>query len=299
MAIAEVMRAKVVSDLLQVPIVARCWPAWQEAYRALCGNPPAATKLIDDLGSNLRSVFVTTASAGRSQNELSGGGAAWEALVCWYLNLCLVGTNTVVVKKKSDLPVPLRDALTLSYGSSQTNTESDLVAITFPSSPELDGFTGPYQGVRKLALDRTIANLMGQLEACVIQCKTNWNDNAQIPMLWDLVYSSKGFSANGVSIGRNSHSVRTLKRFAYAFITVPSNPPTRFAKDSMAVLRVSKLSGGNYWGYPRKNGVAGAVADIFARNFESSTTQTPGVPWLNHLSAEIQKLGHEYAYFKY
>ena len=298
MAIAEVLREKVVSDLHKVPIVGRCWPTWQAAYRRLCGTPPAPTKLIDDLGSNLHSIFATTASTGRSQNELSGGGAAWEALICWYLNLCLIGTRAVVVKKKSDLPAPLRDALTLSYGSSQTNTESDLVAITFPSCTHLDGFAGPYTGIRKVKIDKVIATLMGQLEACVIQCKTNWNDNAQIPMLWDLVYSSTGFSANGVSIGRNSHSVRTLKRFAYAFITVPSNPPKKFQKDSMSVLRVSKLSGGNYWGYPRKNGVAGAVSDIFARNFESAT-QTPGKPWLNHLSLEIQKLDKEYAYFKY
>lgn len=298
MAIAEVLRSKVISDLHKVTVVDRCWPTWQQAYRALCGNPPDATKLINDLGSNLRSVFATTASAGRSQDELSGGGAAWEALVCWYLNLCLIGTNAVVVKKTSHLPEPLRDALTLSYGTSQTNTESDLVAITFPTSPELDGFMGPYSGKKRVEIDKVLASLMGQLEACVIQCKTNWNDNAQIPMLWDLVYSSTGFSAAGVSIGRNSHSVRTLKRFAYAFITAPSNPREKFKKDSMSVLRVSKLSGGNYWGCPRKNGVAGAVADIFARNFVS-TTQVPGKPWLNHLSLEIKKLGQEYSYFKY
>ena len=27
-------------------------------------------------------------------------------------------------------------------------------------------------------------------EIGVIQCKTNWNDNAQIPMLWDMIYSN-------------------------------------------------------------------------------------------------------------
>ena len=298
MAIAEVLRKKVITDLHEVPVVAKCWPVWQASCRSLCGNAPSATSLIDTLGNNLRSVFATTASAGRSQNELSGGGTAWEALVCWYLNICLIGTRTVVVKKKSNLPIPLRDALTLSYGTSQTNTESDLVAITFPATPELDGFAGPYSGRHKIAIDKAIAPLMGQLEACVIQCKTNWNDNAQIPMLWDLVYSSQGFSANGVAIGRNSHSVRSLKRFAYAFVTVPSNPPEKFAQNSMAVLRVSKLSGGNYWGYPRKNGVAGSIGDIFARNFTSST-QLPGQPWLNHLAQELAKLPSDYAYFKY
>lgn len=298
MAISEVLRQKVIEDLLRVPGVARCWPTWQDSYRSIAGNPPTPGSLVNDLGANLRTVFVTTSTAGRSQDQLSGGGTAWEALICWYLNLCLIGTRAVVVKKKSNLPTPLRDALTLSYGTSQTNTESDLVAVTFPANDELDGFAGPYSGRKREAIDQLLAHMMGQLEACVIQCKTNWNDNAQIPMLWDLVYSARGFSANGVAIGRNSHSIHSLRRFAYAFVTLPSNPPDCFTPNSMAVLRVSKLSGGNYWGYPRRNGVAGAISDIFARNFTSST-QVPGQPWHNHLGNELPGLASRYSYFNY
>jgi hypothetical protein len=298
MSIAEAIRAKAVADLLAVNGVAACWPTWRPAYQAISGVVPTASSLFNDLGGHLGHVFKTTAVQGRAQSELSGGGAAWEALVCWYLNLCLIGTRTVVVKKKSHLPTPLRDALTLSYGASQTNTESDLVAVTFPSDALLDSYAGAYAGVHKDKVDRHLASLMGQIEACVIQCKTNWNDNAQIPMLWDLVYSSQGFSVSGVAIGRNGHSLRTLRRFAYAFITLPSNPTAKFAQNSMPVLRVSKLSGGNYWGFERKNGVAGAIADIFARNF-STSIEGLGRPWLNHLDDELLQLGSTYHYFKY
>ena len=33
-----------------------------------------------------------------------------------------------------------------------------------------------------------------------LQCKTNWNDNAQIPMLWDLIYNAQGFKISNISV---------------------------------------------------------------------------------------------------
>ena len=298
MSIAEVLRERTVTDALKVQGTRNCWQTWQPMIRRIAGMPPNASSLITDLGQSLGTVFKTTGGQGRSQAGLSGGGAAWEGLVCWYLNLCLVGTRAVVVKKKSLLPSPVRDALTLSYGASQTNTESDLVAITFPDDYSLNAYAGSYTGRSRIQIDELIASLMGQTEVCVIQCKTNWNDNAQIPMLWDLVYSSKGFEVGGVAIGRNSHSISTLRRFAYAFVTLPSNPLAGYNQGSMPVLRVSKLSGGNYWGFARKNGVAGSISDIFARNF-GSATQTLGLPWMNHLNQSLLQLGSQYAYFRY
>lgn len=298
MSIAEVVRQQAISELLQVKGILKCWPTWQPSYRQLAGATPTAKGLLNELGSNLTQVFRTTGDAGRSQSELSGGGAAWEALICWYLNLCLIGTRTVVVKKKSHMPTPLLDALTLSYGSSQTNTESDLLAVTFPKNETLDDYQGTYKGKGKQQLDELMESLMGSFELCVIQCKTNWNDNAQIPMLWDLVYSSKGFGVKGVAIGRHGHSVHGLSRFAYAFATVPSNPPSEYKQTSMSVLRVSKLSGGNYWGLPRKKGIAGCVSDIFANNFSSSTSSL-GQPWLNHLDEHLKRVGSDYSYFNY
>lgn len=298
MSIAEVLRARTVTDALNVKGTSDCWPIWQSMIRQVAGTTPSASSLIGNLGQSLGNVFKTTGGQGRSQAGLSGGGAAWEGLVCWYLNLCLIGTRAVVVKKKSHLPTPIRDALTLSYGASQTNTESDLVAITFPDDYSLNVYAGSYTGRSKAQIDELLASLMGQTEVCVIQCKTNWNDNAQIPMLWDLVYSSKGFEIGGVAIGRNSHSLRTLRRFAYAFVTLPSNPLTGYSQSSMPVLRVSKLSGGNFWGFARKNGVAGSLSDIFSRNF-GSATQTLGQPWINHLDQNLMQLGSDYAYFRY
>lgn len=298
MSISEVLRRQAVSEVLNVKGVAACFPIWKNSYQSIAGVQPTAKSLVDSLGKNLGPVFKTTGSQGRAQKDLSGGGAAWEGLICWYLNLCLIGTRTVVVKKSVHLPSPVRDSLTLSYGATQTNTESDLVAVTFPDDPVLDSFNDSYRGIKKAELDQYISDAMGQIEVCVIQCKTNWNDNAQIPMLWDLVYSAKGFTISGVSIGRHGHSIHTLRRFAYAFVTLPSNDLAKYGPSKMPVLRLSRLSGGNYWGFDRRPGVAGAVSDIFARNF-SSSIQTLGKPWLNHLNQELKSLNTTYSYFQY
>jgi len=296
MSIAEVLREKVVSDLFRIKTMQECWPLWHEEIVASCNGNLTGGSLIRNLGPALGDVFKSTNNAGRNQASQSAGGAAWEALVCWYLNLCLIGTRAVVVKKKSHLPTPISEALTVTYGNVKTNTESDLVAIIFPRNGDLDGFNLKYTGRAKVELDQYLENIIGQLEVCVIQCKTNWNDNAQIPMLWDMIYSATGFRADRASVGVNGNSVRDVQRFSYAFVTVPSNGVSKYNRNSAPVLRLSNLSGGNFWGHPALNGVAGSVADIFPKNF-SSALQGLGRTWPIHLSNELLLLPGKYSYF--
>jgi hypothetical protein len=209
----------------------------------------------------------------------------------------LIGTRAVVIKKNSHLPSSIRDALTVTYGNVKTNTESDLVAVTFPSDAQLNNFSDAYTLARMVSLDDRISQLLGQTEVCVLQCKTNWNDNAQIPMLWDMVYSATGFLGSKIAVGTNSHSVRTLQKFSYAFVTVPTQRNlATFTPTATAVRRVSNLSGGNYWGQASKSGVAGSIADIFSMNF-GTATQSLGQPWQNHLDQELALLASQYAYF--
>lgn len=296
MAAADVIRRRVVSDILKVQTVKKCWPTWRSQISALAGDPPTAKGLIQEVGTKLESVFQST-NDGRNQSSQSGGGYAWEALVCWYLNLCLIGTRAVVVKKPLHLPVPLREALTVMYGNVQTNTESDLVAIVFPKDANLDSFDRNYSGKSKEGFDAHLGLLLSQVEACVIQCKTNWNENAQIPMLWDMIYSATGFQSSRASVGVNGRSVHDLKHFAYALVTVPTQKDkSKFTSTCLPVLRLRNLSGGNYWGMPAKAGVAGAMADMFGRVF-STATQGVGQPWRNHLDAELKLLGSKYRYF--
>jgi hypothetical protein len=306
MNIVEYIRKEAVSNLFNMSTFSNSWPVWQPVISTHIGLPLNPTSILN-IGDDLASIFQTTSTPGRTQNSLSGGGAAWEGLVCWYLNLCLIGTRSVVIKQDRKLiPQPLRDAFTVNYGNVPSNTESDLVGITFPDLPE---YTSPYttlsipglnlftrQGKFKyleaanFLCDRDFNNI----EAYIIQCKTNWNDNAQIPMLWDMIYASRGFSNTTITVGANNYQINALKRFAYAFITVPSNTRANYTHSSMAVKRVVNLSGGNYWGKPTQPSIAASIQDFFMRNCANSTS----IGFRASLQNNISRMNTDYSYFR-
>ncbi|MBQ5704790.1 MAG: hypothetical protein IIV49_06845, partial [Alistipes sp.] len=206
-----------------------------------------------DLGDHLREIFQSTRVAGRDQGELSGGGAAWESLITWYVNLCCIGTRVVAVKKISQVPTPIKDAITVNYGSFSCTTESDITVIVFPDDEIFThantSFLKRSGTINSTNLSQTVGRLFRNFEVGIIQCKTNWNDNAQIPMLWDLIYSAGGFGGRQISVGRNNYSIQMLgSGFTYSFVTVPSVRLDSFSPTSLSVKRVYNLSGGNYWG---------------------------------------------------
>lgn len=245
-----------------------CWPVWEAEILRLT-NGLSDAKKIHELGDHLRDVFFATNTGNRDQGSLSGGGAGWESLVTWYLNLVLSGTNAVAMRQsKAVVPRTLLDATTISYGNNQTNTESDVCVVVYPDD---FSFPGTNKDFAK-NLDLEIAKRIASIELGIIQCKTNWNDNAQIPMLWDMVYRASFGSATGIHIGKNGYNVSNLKRFTYSFVTVPSQKGPRMPNKptQMAVKRVNNLTGGNYWGMATKNGVALSASEIFDRNFSSA-----------------------------
>ena len=246
-----------------------CWPIWEPKILALTSSL-ADPEQVFDLGSQLKEVFSVTSSGSRSQSSLSGGGTGWECLVCWYLNLVLSGTNGVAMRQSRKVfPRPLRDATTVSYGTTQTNTEADICVVIYPPGFK---FPGPGRGFMG-ALDKSVSVSISDIELGVVQCKTNWNDNAQIPMLWDMVYRASFGAGTHVTIGKSGVTIKNLKKFTYAFVTVPTQT-TDFKPSTMAVKRVNNLSGGNYWGRPTKAGVALSLSEIFTKNYGSAFTGT-------------------------
>lgn len=126
----------------------------------------------------------------------------------------------------------------------------------------------------------------------VIQCKSNWNENSQIPMLWDIVYNSGGIPAQNIMVGTETFNLKDLKRFTYSFVTMPSNSLDGYSPTRVEISRVRNLSGGNYWGVATRNGVAKSVKEIFRifdDAFDSSIKAT--------LKREILNLPTEYSYF--
>lgn len=213
----ERYRANQIARLLKMPSFKACWATWELQIRKLTSEfeDPSA---IYNLGSQLSDIFRSTGGGGRDQASLSGGGAAWEALVCWYLNRVFVGTGAIAFKQNRALiPDCIFDAATVTYGSHQTNTESDISVIVLPRKLTLpSGIKGDKNIYERLVLDNFSNVSLG-----IIQCKTNWNDNAQIPMLWDMVYRGDYSKSPGVSVGRNGYSVHQLD-FSYSFVVVPS-----------------------------------------------------------------------------
>ncbi len=303
----ELYRKKIMEDIDKTNSFIVPWKkSWKDHVTSIINNNLDSDSL-KELGDSLREIFFLTSVAGRDQSSLSGGGTAWECLVTWYLNLGLVGTRTVVIKqKKSLIPSLIREALAVSYDGFDSNSESDLIAITFPESDNfrfsmkyletlnlesinIDNLLNYNDNFDMKAIDQIVKDNFSELEVNVIQCKTNWNDNAQIPMAWDMIYSSYGFAGKDIHIGSKQYSIFKLKDFKYSFVTVPTQKDINdFKVTSTAVLRVKGLSGKNFWGVPTKENVANSIFEMFNIIYQGSFSEN---------SYEERLLNNDYSYF--
>ena len=262
----ENYRLKTIDALFGVNSFSNAWEVWGTLLHQRSSNFQDAYKILQ-IGCELSEIFTTTSLPGREQSTVAAAGASWEGLVCWYLNAVLSGTNAVAMRQsKALVPIAVNDALTVNYSNIQTNTESDILVIVFPDEFDFQSInSGDVQKFSELVRLR-----LSEIEVHVVQCKTNWNDNAQVPMLWDMVYKAQGFKSSNLSIGRNGVNVSDLKNFTYSFVTVPSQKEDRIPKaNSTAVNRVKNLSGGNYWGNPTKSGVARGLHEFFKNNISN------------------------------
>jgi hypothetical protein len=259
-------RKRAVAAALSTGTLQKAWPIWEPKLKLLTDNFSNASSIFR-LGSQLSDIFKSTSTEGRGQGDVSAAGSAWECLICWYLNLVFSGSRAVAIKQKQSLiPSCVSDATTVMYGSNRTNTESDLVVIVYPETAEF-----PQSDFDVHIADQLIRNRISDSVIGIIQCKTNWNDNAQIPMLWDIVYRAQEFRDKGIKVGQNGVKVHDFRQFSYSFVTVPTTRQP-IKPNSMAAKRVSSLSGGNYWGKPSQNGVALSLSEIFDRNFRMAFT---------------------------
>jgi hypothetical protein len=307
--IIEALREVSVKKLFSANTFARSFPIWSQKINEL--TPTKSSRQVMDIGDNLSDIFGLTKTGNRGQGDVSGGGAAWESLVCWYLNLCLIGRRTVVVKHNRELiPIPVSNAISVNYHNFISNTESDLLAITFPDKQEYsmdkDSINILDDNGLQLSLRegrRNHYNILPVLNALchrdftdieihIIQCKTNWNDNAQIPMLWDMIYSATNFRTN-VTVGRNGYALSDVARFSYSFVTVPTSNMGGISANSTCVKRVTNMTGGNYWGRPTKNNVANSIKEMLQRNLSTGHIRNH----LTTLNTELMDLNTKYSYF--
>ena len=259
---SDIFRLTILNYLASTPSLEKAWDIWQPLINNQLGNPIKGQDIFD-LGEHISDIFQGNRVEGRGQDSVSGGGNAWECIITWYLNLVFWGTNVVATRQnKKFVPEIINNALTVSISNQQTNTESDILVYEIPYSEQSDEVTIN-------TINKSIQDNLSKTSLSVVQCKTNWNDNAQIPMLWDLIYNSSSFRIPNVSVGVQGVNPYSFKRFAYSFVTVPT-VKTEFTPKKLAVLRVKNLTGGNYWGKPNKSGVASCINEFFLRNFPNT-----------------------------
>ena len=261
------VRFKYLDALSKTPSLKNVWPMWRPVLEEQLLTHGEAAGLLP-MGETLHDTFRSTGKGDRNQGELSGGGAGWECLVCWYLNFLLHGSAILVMRtNKKFVPKVLRDLLCVTIGNNQTNTESDILIFSVPD-PLILGRSYPVAGqARQLqALDDHLRSRLERVRVVNLQCKTNWNDNAQIPMLWDNIYNAKANMAN-VRVGINGVAPGSLESFRYAFVTVPTVKVEKLTPNSLAVLRVTNLTGGNYWGLPTKSSIAQNISELVIQQF--------------------------------
>jgi hypothetical protein len=244
MNLTEILREKSITSLFQANTFKESWSNWNLEINRILSPQYSENELIN-LGDHLSEIFNSTnGTDGRTQSKLSGGGASWESLVCWYINLCSIGSRLVAIKKMSLVPKPIQEAITVNYGNFPCNTESDITLLIFPDLKEFNEDFGSInlldrEGksfptiLKNGELNHNLINHLVDLNfhkmgVGIIQCKTNWNDNAQIPMLWDMIYSVGGFRNRNITIGKNSYSMKNVNEFSYSFVTVPSNKKSIF-----------------------------------------------------------------------
>ena len=286
----ESFKREYLNKLGAVKSFEKSWDAWiPTIIKELSENPTGQD--IFDLGDNLSDVFQGKIIKGRSQSTLSAGGTAWECLVTWYLNFIFWGTPVIVARSnKKFMPPVISNCTTVTIANNSTNTESDIVIFSVPEHTSINQ--------KNLAgLNGHLSDRLSEVDLTIVQCKTNWNDNSQIPMLWDLIYNSESRLAN-VSVGVQGVSPTSVKGFKYAFVSVPSNKPEKLKPTSIHVSRVKNLTGGNYWGHESKTDVASSIKELSMRNYPSFFKG--GV--INHLDNQLNNnpdMLHEFLSLKW
>ena len=250
----DTFKSNYLNSLPTINTFKACWNFWRPQIENKL-NPMNGQSLFD-LGDYLRDIFFSSNTDGRSQSGMSSGGTGWECLVTWYLNLVFWNTPIVTTRmNKKYVPKVLYDCIAVNIANNSSNTESDIIIFNVPDDNLFNG-----KSVEEL--NDFLKDKIDRINLWILQCKTNWNDNAQVPMLWDLVYSARTTRTN-VSVGINGYSPSSLNDFRYAFATVPSQKNlSTYKSNSTCVLRVKNLSGGNYWGTKSKPEVASNIKEL-------------------------------------
>lgn len=293
MNILEQYRSLSLRHTMALRTVRADWPARRALFLGRLPSALTANAIIN-LGDALSDAFRCSGAGDRSQTSLSGSGTVWSGLVAWYLNLCYAGTSAIAFCGSKFVPECIKDAFSVNYNNTSIGADLDVLVLAMPGlqgTPSVQ----PEAECRRQVHSYCASNFQA-IGAVIIQCKTNWNDNAQVPMLWNLLYkqAKRGvIPENGYTFGRNGFNIRNLGHFGYAFVTVPtsSGGPEGFGPRKLPVLRVQGMTGGAYWGHPTKNGVCRSIKEFPNHQFNLYGSIMPNVMQMG--VGYAQHMGHD------
>lgn len=292
----EQIRFLAVDDLFKLKGFGSGWPSRRDFFVSHLGKSPKKQDFIA-LGDHLSPAFRLSGKGDRSQGSVSSAGSTWEALIVWYLNLCLAGTNSVCLRGPKFCPKSVQDAMSVCFENTILRSEPDVVLISSNALLEV-----PAQKSKPIEkADEIISETFDRTGLVNFQCKTNWNDNAQVPMLWNMLYNQARKGAvipNGFSIGRNGFNLKNLGAFGYGFFTVPTQQkgPAGYKPNGLDVLRVKTMSAGNYWGYPTRSGICFSIREFF-NFFNRNSSIFPNVSDVGNALAALDHNDEGIKYF--
>tara|TARA_B100000029_G_scaffold43896_1_gene40587 strand:- start:415 stop:1575 length:1161 start_codon:yes stop_codon:yes gene_type:complete len=167
-------KLRVLNYMIRGKSFIKAWNVWKSEVEAVVGRFPTGDSVFE-LGNHIGEIYLSNRQVGRTQAGVSGAGAAWERLNIWYLNLLLWDTPVVaILPTKQLLPECVRDCMTVTLYNVPTNTESDVLIFNVPEHEQL--VSGKSDDLNLHLKER-----ISDVDVVNVQCKTNWNDNAQIP----------------------------------------------------------------------------------------------------------------------
>ena len=282
MSLIEQVRSEVVRHTLDLPSFQGSWAARRDIIRGTFGNPDAPTRAeLVQLGEHLSDIFQCIGRGQRTNADVSGGGVAWSALVSWYLNLCYAGTDAIAFREGRGAPDCMKDAMSINYQNTNLRaSDTDVLVISLPGFQQQAD--EPHARNVAQRLEDYFAGNFGRSGMVNIQCKTTWNDNAQIPMLWNMIFQQARLGNaphGGFLVGQRGYHLSNLGYFAYAFASVPTvtGGEAGIRPGSMPVLRVAALSGGAFWGHPSRGNVCRSLSEFFGHQYGGGAAVMPNV----------------------
>jgi hypothetical protein len=224
MKLIEQLRGEVVRT--SISRLGSSWPARRSIL--LCGirrkKTPTRREILE-IGDNLSAAFrLQKLQNVRNQAAVSSAGTAWVDLVAIYLNIVLAGTNAIALPRRF-VPKCLNAALKVTYRGNAAALESD-IDLMVVYGPEAHPLPPPPRRRPKLAdqFSSYCEEHYANLSVTLFQLKTNWNDTAQVPMLWNMIYNitARGqMPENGFSVGSGTYHLSGLKKLWIWFCYCP------------------------------------------------------------------------------